>query len=119
MAIEVQRDEQDGVTVLTFTGGGTGADATVIADTFFSVRSEHDASRMLVDVRGVEGRLSYPDTYFFMRKLAHGPSAGKTAILESEAHREWATFHEATAANAGFRFRYFFDRDEALAWLRT
>ncbi|MFO1318090.1 MAG: hypothetical protein U1F52_00545 [Burkholderiales bacterium] len=119
MSVVVDRQERDGILVLTVSGVGVGPNADVIADACFQARRASTLDRMLVDIRALEGRLSYPETYFFMRRLQAEPQPGRTAILEREDYRDWASFHEATSANAGYRLRYFFDLDEATAWLRS
>lgn len=119
MDVVLQTEERDGVLMLAVTGEGTGESARIVTEKFFAARRASPLDRVLVDIRGLEGRLSYPDTYFFMRSIQDSPMPGRTAIVEREEHREWASFHEATSANAGFRLRYFFDLDEALSWLKS
>lgn len=119
MDVVLETEERDGVLRLTMKGEGTGESARIVTEKYFAARHASRLDRVLVDLRSLEGRLSYPETYFFMRSIHDGPMPGRTAIVEREEHREWARFHEATSANAGFRVRYFFDLDEALAWLNS
>jgi hypothetical protein len=76
-------------------------------------------TRVLFDMSGVMKRLEVGDAFFFVRAM---PALGKSyrcALLERPQDREYCLFYEATAKNAGHGFKIFFDRSQALLWLRS
>jgi hypothetical protein len=75
---------------------------------------------VLVDVRGLKGRLSTLDSYRVVTEVfqkLRGQGLLKAAILDRKAPSLRIRFIETVALNRGFNFRVFTSRDEALAWL--
>ena len=107
--------------VITFTGASNDDNATAMTRRYFEILQASGRSKVLADVRPLRGRLSSGGTFFLVRNLPveRLPRGVKTAIVEAPEHREYASFLETTAANAGVHFRCFLDYDAALAWLAS
>lgn len=75
---------------------------------------------LLVDIRGVRSRLSFPDVYRVVQVVLDHPEAfgGRIALLDDyNAQFEKAQFFEASSSLAGLRAKTFLDESEAIAWL--
>jgi hypothetical protein len=75
---------------------------------------------VLVDVRGLKGRLNVLDSYLVVTQVfeqLRGHGLLKAAILDSRDPSLRIRFIETVALNRGFNFRVFTSRSEALAWL--
>ena len=109
------------VLVVTFTGASNEANSMAMTRRYFEMVLEAGRSKVLADVRALRGRLSSAGTFFLVRNLPveRVPQGVKTAIVEAPENREYASFLETTAANAGVHFRCFLDYDAALAWLES
>jgi len=109
------------VLIATFTGRSTEKNAHAMTKRYFEIVLGSGMNKVLADIRLLKGRLSVVGTYDLVRDLPVKPTPTgiKTAILETKEERGYANFLETTSANAGVRFRCFFDREEALSWLHT
>ena len=109
------------ILVVTFTGQSTASNAQAMTKRYFEVVLGSGTRKVLADIRLLEGRLNEGETYFLVRDLPVKPMPKgiRTAILEAGARRDFAQFLETTAANAGVQFKCFFDRGEAITWLRA
>ena len=109
------------VLIASFSGRSTEKNAQAMTARYFDVVLGSGLKKVLADIRPLKGRLTTTETYFLVRDLPIKPiPAGiKTAVLEKEEKREYAHFLETTSENAGVRFKCFFDRDEAMSWLRA
>jgi hypothetical protein len=118
---ELKSSEQGEVLVVAFTGASNEANASAMARRYFETLQASGRSKVLVDLRPLRGRLSSASTFFLVRNLPveRVPRGIKTAIVEAPENREFASFLETTAANAGVHFRCFLDYDAALAWLAS
>ncbi|MAQ94798.1 hypothetical protein B1759_09660 [Rubrivirga sp. SAORIC476] len=75
---------------------------------------------LLVDIRGVRSRLSFPDVYRVVQVVLEHPEAysGRIALLDDyNAQFEKAQFFEASSSVAGIQARTFLEESEAIAWL--
>jgi hypothetical protein len=117
---EITSARDTDVLLLSFTGRSTRENAKAMTQRYFDIVKESGQRKVLADICRLEGRLSATDTYFLVRDLPARPLPGiiRTAILETPQRHEYAEFLEATAENAGINFKCFFDRQEALSWLR-
>jgi hypothetical protein len=119
MAFHLASAPGDGFLRLVLTGTGNDAKVgrivTAVAD---AVRAAA-APRVLIDVRGVRGRLGVTDTYFLVRSYPADLHAVRTAVVETEEYRKAGEFHETAAANTGRALRFFFDEPSAIAWLKS
>lgn len=104
---------------VVFTGRCGQDNAAAIVRAYFELVRGSGMSRILADIRALQGRLSPGQTYFLLRDLPAQPPRGyRTAVLEAGHNREFAAFMEDTGNNAGVFMRCFVDEGEALAWLR-
>ena len=75
---------------------------------------------LLVDIRGVRSRLSFPDVYRVVQVVLEHPEAyrGRIALLDDyNGQFEKAQFFEASSSAAGIRAKTFLEEAEAVAWL--
>jgi hypothetical protein len=121
MDFELTSSQDDDILIVTFTGRSTEKNAHAMTRRYFEVVLGSGMKKVLADIRLLKGRLSVVETYDLVRDLPVRPTPTdvKTAILETQEERGYANFLETTSGNAGVRFRCFFDREEALSWLRT
>ena len=121
MDFDITSSQDDDLLIVTFTGQSTTKNVHAMVTRYFEIVLGSGKRKVLADVRLLKGRLSVVETYDLVRDLPVKPTPTdiKTAILETKEEREYASFLETTSANAGVRFRCFFDPEEALSWLRT
>jgi hypothetical protein len=86
----------------------------------FDIALDNRLSKVLVDVRELEGRLGILDSYLLVTEVfdkLRGKGMRKAAIVDEPVSslREW--FLETVARNRGFNFRVFADQEDALKWL--
>ena len=118
---DLKSSERGEVLLVTFTGTSNEANSSAMTRRYFEILQASGRAKVLADVRPLRGRLSSAGTFFLMRNLPveRVPRGIKTAIVDLPEHREYASFLETTAANAGVHFRCFVDYDAALAWLES
>ena len=121
MDFEITNLQEGDILVVTFTGRSTPENGKAMTKRYFDVVLGSGSKKVLVDIRSLNGRLSEGKTYFLVRDLPVKPVPTdiRTAILEAEEWRDYAGFLETTAGNAGVPFKCFFDRAQAVAWLRA
>jgi hypothetical protein len=82
---------------------------------------KNKTSRVLVDVRGLEGRLSTVDAYeiptSYFPKLRRPGMLTKAAIVDVKEFKDSYQFFENVAVNRGYNLRMFGDIAEAIEWL--
>lgn len=109
------------ILAITITGqlikGNAAQTATEIEQEVYEIISRENYPRLLVDCRTLQGRLGIGETYFHTRKREQLLRV-KTAVVDVVGNESYYSFHETTAANAGFLIKYFNDYDAAKAWLR-
>jgi hypothetical protein len=109
--------------VLWVKATGTRSLQTVLAmsEDIFTACIEQNTTKVLVDVRALEGRLEtmeayqIPDKHF--PKMRDRSVITRAAIVDLEEFRNIYKFFENVAVNRGFALRVFSDLDEALEWL--
>jgi hypothetical protein len=108
--------------VLTATGVRNLETVAAIAQELKSLCKEHGVVKVLVDVRGLEGRLPTLDTLLLVTRhfktLRDLRVLRKAAVLDQNLTKKRHGFLEDLAFNRGYRFRIFEDLDEATEWLR-
>jgi len=78
----------------------------------------HQCSRLLVDIRGIEGRLSILDTFSIVSNYSSSQGM-RTAIIDLPENRSWFEFYETVCTNRGYHHKVFTDPEEAVRWLTT
>ena len=77
-------------------------------------------TKVLVDVRGLEGRLEALDSYLLVTegfRSIRWKGLNKAAILDDRAFSVRERFSELVARNRGYNYRIFYDREHAAEWL--
>ena len=92
-----------------------------IAEEIVAKCTSQQVSRVLVDVRNLEGRLSITDSFMlFIHEFPQLRKQGvvkKAAIVDQKSNQERLHFFETIARNRGFKIRTFTDAEEAACWL--
>jgi len=84
-----------------------------------AIAKSHNAKKLLCDVRALETRFGYVETYF---RITESPSFFhniNTAFVDIPANSDLRAFHEFTSKNAGLSLKWFTDIDDARAWLKN
>jgi hypothetical protein len=102
---------------LVIQGRATHQNADQIRDAVMDIARDHQKP-LLVDVRGIEGRLNVGRTYHHVRGRASPPLGRKTAVIDLLENAEHSQFYDITATNAGLNVRHFHTPEEGRAWLR-
>lgn len=103
-------------------GGRTRESVSTLTLQVFEAAVANQHSRVLVDVRGLKGRLSTLDSYLVVTEVfqkLRGRGLLKAAVLDSKDPGLRIRFIETVALNRGFNFRVFTSQSKALAWLRA
>lgn len=74
-------------------------------------------TRLLVDVRQMQGRPGHQQTHEFVARNYTGPSGRRTAVLDLPHLLGRDRFYETMVQNRGYDTRLFKDEAEAIAWL--
>jgi hypothetical protein len=81
------------------------------------ILAEQRWNRLLIDMRGVEGRVSLADAYYSMESIAREFPLVKIGLVFPPERREEGSFAEIVAANRGVQLKSFMDYEKAVAWL--
>ena len=73
---------------------------------------------LIIDIRNMKGRPGIGSTYYRVRNTPYYNLFKKVAFIDLIENKDYYSFHETTALNAGHNIRYFNDRDEAREWLK-
>ena len=87
---------------------------------YHAVSDKHGYSKVVLDVRGMTGKLGVFNAYKLGKKNVQEfsqPGQLKVSIIDLEENRELSEFMENVVVNAGFNVRIFSDVDEAMEWL--
>ncbi len=103
-------------------GVRTGATVAAVAMEIFDAAVDHRVSKVLIDVRELEGRLGILDSYVVVTEVfqkLRGKAIRKAAIVDRQTSSVRGWFLETVARNRGFNFRVLADEEEALEWLES
>jgi hypothetical protein len=104
---------------IVFTGELSGNDVNQLMDDVLGIIKPNNTGKVLADIRNAEGRFGYAETYFRVRQFPPDKPMAKVAILDIPKNAQYGSFLEITAHNAGFSWKYFTDKDEAINWLKS
>ncbi len=118
LAMEVKGD----LLLVRSQGVRTRATVTAMTMEIFDAARAKALSKVLIDVRELEGQLRIIDSYLVVTDVfqkLRGKGLHKAAIVDERATpvRQW--FIETVAVNRGFNFRVFTGQQEALEWLES
>jgi len=111
--------ENEGILEIVLTGEATQNNVEKIQEEVISMIISSKASGLLVDVRGIKGRLGYTEAYFRVRNYPSDVPKLPVAIVDLAENADYESFHETTAINAGLTYKWFTDIDEARACLKS
>ncbi|WP_022661184.1 hypothetical protein [Paucidesulfovibrio longus] len=120
MRFEVRHHIEENVLVIEVSGDlSTYAASERLLEENRALMRASGKTRVLIDMGSVEKRLEVGDAFFFVRNVPALEKHYRCAFLDRPAYRDYSLYYEATAKNAGHDFKVFFDRSEALQWLRS
>lgn len=103
-------------------GVRTLATVTAMTREVFDVALANNLSRVLIDVKGLKGRLGVLDSYLVVTDVfqkLRGKGIRRAAIVDEQASSLRGWFLETVARNRGFNFRMFIGQEEAREWLES
>jgi hypothetical protein len=115
-------EARDGYLFVVARGVRSRATVTEMTMEVFEVAIEHRVSKVLIDVRELEGRLGILDSYLLVTDVfqkLRGQGVCKAAIVDRQVSSFRGWFLETVALNRGFNLRMFADQKEALEWLQS
>jgi hypothetical protein len=101
-------------------GVRTRATVTAMTMEIFDAALAKALSKVLIDVRELEGRLGVFDSYLIVTEVfqkLRGKGIQKAAIVDEQASPLHRWFLETVAVNRGFNLRILTDQQKALEWL--
>ncbi len=122
MAYNLIIEEKDGILWATVTGTRSLEAILGISNDILGACAEKKVSKVLIDVRGLEGRLgtmeayNIPDQYF--PRIRDRSVITHTALVDLKEFKHSYGFFENVAVNRGFNLRIFSDPAEAAEWLK-
>jgi hypothetical protein len=116
MAWRIETDLHPDYLVIRILGS---VDAQSAGDAVAAVLREittHNCSRLLTDIREVEGRMSILETF---RLVSDHPAIQgmRAAIVDRPENSEWYEFYETASVNRGYHNKVFTDIEKAIEWL--
>jgi hypothetical protein len=81
------------------------------------ILNEQRWNRLLIDMRGVEGRVSVTDAYYSMEAIARELSYARIGLVFPPEREEEGRFAETVATNRGVQLKAFTDYEQAVGWL--
>jgi hypothetical protein len=116
MAWQIETDVQPGYLAIRILGN---ADARVtgeiIAGVFREIAS-HNCPNLLIDIRGIDGRLGVLETFNLVS--SHPSIQGvRAAIVDRPEYNSWFEFYETVSVNRGYHNKVFTDIEKAIEWL--
>lgn len=109
---------KDGILEIVFNGELLESEVNSLMDDVLGIIKPNNTGKILADIRNAAGRFGYAETYFRVRDFPADKPIADVAILDVPQNAEYGSFLEATAYNAGFSWKYFTDKDEAIDWLK-
>lgn len=116
MAWRIEADVQsDYLTIRILGQADARVSGEIIAGVFREIAS-HNRSHLLIDIRGVEGRIGVLETFNI---VSNYPSMQgfRAAIVDRPEHSSWLEFYETVSVNRGYHNKVSTDMDEAIGWL--
>jgi hypothetical protein len=111
----------NGILIITLSGEYRKDEAVALSEQVLQHANGAGRMPVLVDARLLKGRMEFGSLYFHVGQLAEKSPrlANRAAVVELKENSHYADFHETISANVGVAIKYFFDYDEAIAWLQS
>jgi len=118
MTWSIETDVQPGYLTVRILGQADARVSEEIVAGVFREIAAHNCLRLLIDIRGVEGRLGVLETFTMVSSypVIQGMRA---AIVDRPENRKWSDFYETVSVNRGYDNRVFADIDKAIEWLTS
>lgn len=115
---QISTSVKDGILEIILTGEESQSTFAKMKNEIDSIIMNSPVKNILIDCRALKGRLGITKTYERVR--SHPPEVYKVkiALVDLPDHADYQNFHETTALNAGMRFKWFTDVDDARTWLK-
>lgn len=109
----------EGIVEIIITGELSAEDIDNIRSKVIEIIRESDARGILTDVRAATGPHNIIDAYYRVRTFPPDIRTVPYAIIDTLEDQEYMLFFETTAANAGWRIKWFTDVESARIWLKS
>ncbi len=116
MTWSIETDLRPGYLVIRILGHADARVSEEIVAAVFREIAAHSCSRLLIDVRGVEGRLGVLETFNLVSTYPSMQGV-RAAIVDRPENSSWYGFYETVSVNRGYDNRVFIDSDQAIEWL--
>ncbi|MEN6575616.1 MAG: hypothetical protein ABFD90_04675 [Phycisphaerales bacterium] len=116
MAWSIETDVRPGYLAIRILGHADARVSEEIVGAVFSEIRAHGCPRLLIDIRGVDGRLGVLDTFNLVSSYP-GIAGVRAAIVDRPENRSWSDFYETVSVNRGYDNKVFTDIDKAIEWL--
>jgi hypothetical protein len=115
---QITYSTKDGIFEIIMTGKLIEADHDRMSAEMTAIIKEAGANLVLVDIRGLHGRLSIIQTYLRVRNYPSHVYNTYIAMLDTQENVYYGSFYEDTAVNAGMKLKFFTNIDLARNWLK-
>jgi hypothetical protein len=116
MAWSIETDVQPGYLAIRILGHADARVSEEIVGAVFREIGAQGCPRLLIDIRGVDGRLGVLDTFNLVS--SYPAIVGmRAAIVDRPENRSWSDFYETVSVNRGYDNKVFTDIDKAIEWL--
>ena len=114
---QISSSVNDGIAEIVITGKLVNSELDKMSDEIIAIIK--DVNYMLVDIRTLKGRLSYPEAY--RRARNHPPHiyTMNIAMVDITQNTDIESFNETTSLNAGMHIKWFIDINVARDWLKS
>ena len=118
-ALTVEVSLMEKILYIAVTGESTPRDGQYLHNYLKEQMSNPVPEGFLIDVSGLNGRLTIKDYMIQAEDVPAFLQNKKTALVEHSVNTEQGRIQETVYRNRGSNFRVFFDKDEALRWLKN
>lgn len=116
---KIASSQKDGILEIVLTGELAEEDIEKLQDEIFPIIIKSNVKALLTDVRDIKGRFGYAEAYSRVRSYPSDIPRMYTAIVDIAENTDYENFHETTAINAGFSYKWFTDIEKARDWLKS
>jgi len=119
LAYKVSSFENDDIVEFVVAGKFTMDSIEKIRKEVKAVASSLNARKLLCDISNLEGGAGYAETYFLATSIPSFYHNIHTAIVDVPRYAHLHSFHEYFTKMNGIQMKWFYDADEARAWLKS
>jgi hypothetical protein len=115
---QISTSLNEGILEILLTGEESQSNVAKMKNEIDSIIINSAVKNVLIDCRALRERLGITKTYERVRSYAPEIYKVKIVLIDLPEHADYQKFHETTALNAGMRFKWFTDADDARTWLK-